>query len=340
MRVLVADDETASRSLLKAVATRLGHDCLVASDGTSAWELVRQGDIDLLFAHARLPGVDGPQLCRRVRDEITEHYTYVVMVAGELDPGEILDAMAAGADDYIVKPVNPLEVQACLVAAKRVTGLHRQLGRTRAELEEANLELLGRSLTDSLTNLGNRRRLEEDLLKIHARSLRSHEPYCVAVFDLDYFEDYNDHYGRDEGDEALRRVATCLLRVVRAGESVYRHGGDEFSLVMTNCHVDEAVAAAERILHTVKLMAMAHEGRRAGAPIVTLSAGVAGHLRDSPRTVRELVEHAEVALRAAKDAGGARVRAAEPDTAPHNVPDTVLVAEPFTEARATPLNAR
>lgn len=330
MRVLVADDETASRSLLKAMVSRLGHDCLVASDGASAWELMRNGDIDLLFTNGRLPGLDGSPLCRRVREEVAGHYTYVVIVAGALDPDEILDAMSAGADDYIVKPVNPLDVQACLVAAERVTGLHRQLWRTRAQLEEANLELLGRSLTDPLTNLGNRRRLEEDLLKVHARSLRSREPYCVAVFDLDYFEDYNGRYGRPSGDEALREVAICLLRVVRAGESVYRYGGDEFLLVLTQCRQEEAVAAAERILHTVTLMALAHEGRPAGAPIVTLSAGVACHRLDSLWTVHDLVERAQHALRVAKDAGRGRVRADEP---------TDVAAELAVGGDAAPLSA-
>lgn len=311
MRILIADAETANRSLIKALASRLGHDCLVASDGASAWELMRNADIDLLFTDGRLPGIDGPQLCRRVRGEITSRYTYVVIVAGALDAEEVLDAMDAGADDFIVKPVNPLEVQACLVAAERVTGLHRQLARGRAQLEEAHLELLGRSLTDPLTNLGNRRRLEEDLVKIHARSQRSREPYCVAVFDLDHFAHYNERYGRASGDEVLRQVSACLLRVVRAGESVYRYGGDELVLVMTSCREEEAVAAAERILHTVKLMALAHEGRPGTSPIVTLSAGVACHESDSPWTVLDLVEHADVARRAAKDAGGARVRAVE-----------------------------
>jgi diguanylate cyclase (GGDEF)-like protein len=311
VRILIADAQATNRSLLKAMVSRLGHDCLVASDGASAWELMRNGDIDLLFAEGRLAHVDGPQLCRRVRSEITSHYTYVVIVASALDPDEVLDAMSAGADDYVVKPVNALDVQACLVAAERVTGLHRQLSRTRARLEEAHLELLGRSLTDPLTNLGNRRRLEEDLAKIHARSLRSHDPYCVAVFDLDHFAHYNDRYGHASGDEALRQVAACLLRVVRAGESVYRYGGDELVLVMNPCREDEAVAAAERILHTVKLMALTHEARPGGSTILTLSAGVACLTPGAQWSILELIELAEGAVRTAKGAGGARVRAAD-----------------------------
>jgi len=310
VRILVADDDATSRVLLRAMASKLGHDCLVASDGSSAWELLQGGDIDVLLTDWMMPGVDGTELCRRVRHEVRDHYTYIVIVTGLADPEQILEGMSAGADDYMIKPVNPLDVQTCLVAAERVTSLHRQLSQVRAQLEEANLELLGRSLTDSLTNLGNRRRMEEDLLKIHARALRSQNSYCVAMFDIDYFKFYNDHYGHPAGDEALRQVAKCLSRVVRAGEAVYRYGGEEFLLVMPNCESDAAIAAAERVLHNVNLIAIHHDARPTTPPVITLSAGVACHTPDSDFTIHDLIEHADQALYSAKLSGRNRVRAA------------------------------
>ena len=121
MRVLVADDDATSRVLLKAMASKLGHDCLVASDGSSAWELLQRGDIDVLLTDWMMPGVDGTELCRRVRQDLTDSYTYIVIVTGLADPEQILEGMIAGADDYIIKPVNALDVQTCLVAAQRVT---------------------------------------------------------------------------------------------------------------------------------------------------------------------------------------------------------------------------
>ncbi len=312
MRILVADDDATSRVLLKAMASKLGHDCLVASDGSSAWELLQGGDIDVLLTDWMMPGVDGTELCRRVRHDVRDHYTYIVIVTGLADPEQILEGMSAGADDYMIKPVNPLDVQTCLVAAERVTNLHRQLSQVRAQLEEANLELLGRSLTDSLTNLGNRRRMEEDLLKIHARALRSQNSYCVTMFDIDYFKFYNDHYGHPAGDEALRQVARCLSRVVRAGEAVYRYGGEEFLLVMPNCEEDAAIAAAERVLHNVNLVAIPHEARPTSPPVITLSAGVACHTPESDFTIHDLIERADQALYSAKLSGRNRVRASVP----------------------------
>jgi two-component system chemotaxis response regulator CheY len=312
MRILVADDDATSRVLLRAMASKLGHDCLVASDGLSAWELLQRGDIDVLITDWMMPGVDGTELCRRVREELTTGYTYMVIVTALADPDQILEGMSSGADDYIIKPVSALDVQTCLVAAERVTSLHRQLSQVRAQLEEANQELLGRSLTDSLTNLGNRRRMEEDLLKVQARALRSGHSYCVAMFDIDYFKFYNDHYGHPAGDEALRLVAKCLHRVVRAGEAVYRYGGEEFLLVMPHCELDAATAAAERVLHSLKLMAIPHEARPSAPAIITLSAGVAGHAHDSPETIHELIERADQALYAAKLSGRNRVRSEVP----------------------------
>ena len=117
----------------------------------------------------------------------------------------------------------------------------------RDELERVNREWLKWSLTDTLTGLGNRRRMEDDLAQIHARALRVGRSFGTVLFDIDYFKPYNDHYGHLAGDDALRRVATCLDRDVRAGESVYRYGCEEFLLLLSDCGVDEAAEAAQRL---------------------------------------------------------------------------------------------
>ena len=109
-----------------------------------------------------------------------------------------------------------------------MTALHRQVVDFRAQLEQANDELRGQSLTDALTGLDNRRRMEEDLARTYARALRTGVPFGVVLFDIDHFKLYNDLYGHAGGDEALRQVARCLTDTVREGEGVYRYGGEEF----------------------------------------------------------------------------------------------------------------
>lgn len=299
--------------MLRAMASQLGHTCLIANDGSSAWELLASERIDVLLTDWMMPGVDGPELCRRVRHELASHYIYIVLITGLGQPEQVLEGMSSGADDYLIKPVEPFAVQTRLVAAERVTALHRQVAHFRAQLEMANLELLGQSLTDPLTGVGNRRHMEEDLGRTHARALRTKRSYSVALFDIDHFKLYNDHYGHLAGDNALREVARCLDQLVRAGEGLYRYGGEEFLLLLPDCNVDEAAKAAKRLCQAVAKIAMPHEARPTSPLVVTLSGGVSSWVHGSSSMVPELLKQADDALFRAKAAGRNRVHVAPID---------------------------
>lgn len=321
MRVLIADDDVTSRLMMEAIVSKLGHECLVANDGSRAWELLSSEPIDVLLTDWLMPGVDGPELCRRVRHEFSDRYTYVVLVTRIGHPELVLEGMGAGADDYLVKPVDPFAVQTRMVVAQRVTALHRQLVSFRSRLEEANLELLGQSLTDALTDLGNRRRMEEDLERTHARALRLGRAYGIAMFDIDHFKLYNDHHGHLAGDEALRQVARCLTKFSRADESVYRYGGEEFLLLLPDCSIEDAATAARRLRRSVAAMGLPHDARPTTPPVVTLSGGVSWWAPGSSLCVADMLQQADDALFQAKSAGRNRVHIApqhdgELETAP------------------------
>jgi two-component system, cell cycle response regulator len=306
MRILVADDDATSRLVLEAVVTKLGHECLVASDGSHAWEVLTEHEIDVLLTDWMMPGLDGPELCRRVREEL-RHYTYVVLITGLANPQQVLEGMRAGADDYLIKPVDPFSVQTSMVAAERVIILHRQLADFRTQLEQTNLELLELSRVDALTGLGNRRRMEEDLARAHARALRSGRSYCLALFDIDYFKLYNDHYGHPAGDETLRGVARCLERSARSNESVYRYGGEEFLLLMPECALAEAAVAAEGVRQAVLDMAAPHDARPTDPAFVTLSGGVHCWTPTSELSMPEALAQSDRALFVAKSSGRNRI---------------------------------
>jgi diguanylate cyclase (GGDEF)-like protein len=316
MRILIADDDAISRIVLRAVATRLGHECVVAADGSSAWEILASGTVEVLLTDWQMPGLEGPELCRKVREEPGGRYVYVVLVTGRDTPDEILEGMGSGADDYLVKPVSDFAVQTRLVAAERVTALHAELAETQAQLERANAELVSLSLTDSLTGLGNRRSMDEELERVQARSARAGIPYAVAVFDVDHFKLYNDHYGHQAGDEALRDVAALLQSRTRAGEAVFRYGGEEFLLVLHDCTVAGALAAASRLVAGVEAAALPHEARPTKPPVLTVSAGVSAWLPTRDVTAREVVAEADKALFRAKAAGRNRVEAPEAPATP------------------------
>ena len=260
-----------------------------------------------------MPGLDGPELCRRVRSDPSGHYTYIVLITSRDDPAQVLEGMNAGADDYLIKPVDPFAVQTRLVAAQRVIDLHRQLGDFRSQLEHANLELLELSRNDALTGLGNRRRMEEDLQRAHARALRTGLPYGLTLFDIDHFKLYNDHYGHVEGDEGtLQRVALPSSGRRGRTRASTATAAREFLLLLPDSDAETAAAAAERIRGTVSNMAIPHLARPTTPHLVTVSAGISCWTSDSTDAIPALLHQADQALFHAKATGRNRVEVAEP----------------------------
>ncbi len=313
MRVLIADDDPINRAILAEIVAGLGHETVVAVDGLEAWRIAAVGGIDVLLTDWLMPGLDGPDLCRRMRGEESGEYSYIVMITGLGRPEQILEGMSAGADDYLVKPVDAFTVRTHLIAAQRVIGLHRRLREVQERLEASNRALLELSLNDPLTGLGNRRRMEEDLERTHARALRAGRAYAVALLDVDYFKAYNDHYGHAEGDEVLRCFARCLASVTRTDECVFRYGGEEFLALFPDCaSLEAASTAANRIRRAVAQAALPHAARPTSPEIVTVSCGVAWRGPEATWTSSELFALADAALYQAKSDGRNCVRTAAP----------------------------
>ena len=137
MKILVADDDPTSRLIAQTVLQSLGHDCHTVSDGAQAWDAFRIHRPDVVISDWMMPGLTGLQLCRNIRAHAPGSYTYFIMVTGQGGLDEILEGMGAGADDYLIKPLDPDDLQARLIAAARVTSLHRQLAHQRTELERS-----------------------------------------------------------------------------------------------------------------------------------------------------------------------------------------------------------
>ena len=299
MRILVVDDEPLSRLVVQAAVERLGHESIAAEDGEEAWECFNQDKPDVLITDLMMPGVDGLELCRRVRSDARGGYTYIILATVLGDREDVVRGMEAGADDYLIKPVGLLDLQARLIAAQRVTNLHAELTSRRAELAH-----LARH--DPLTRLGNRRSLDEDLVVLHARSQRYGRRYCPAICDVDRFKAYNDAYGHQAGDEALRAVAATIAREVRAGDGVYRYGGEEFVLVLPEQTLETGLIALERVRAAVEQLAIPHAAAGPGG-VLTQSAGIAAFGPGEATAPEELLKRADAALYRAKSAGRNRV---------------------------------
>jgi diguanylate cyclase (GGDEF)-like protein len=288
MRILIAEDEPGTRLLLAAAVERLGHAAIVAEDGATAWERFLTERPDVLISDWEMPGIDGTELTTRIRGQAGTAYTYVMVLTGRADQDAARATMHAGADELILKPLDTADLERRLIAAERVITLHRRLA------DDAR--------HDALTDLGNRRRLDEELAVLIARTERYGHHFALCMFDIDHFKQLNDGAGHLAGDVALRRVADALRSALRSGDSLYRYGGEEFVVTFQGQSYEGAMLAAERLRRAVEELELPHP---AGGT-VTVSAGVAV-AEPAGITATELLAASDAALYRAKAEGRDRV---------------------------------
>ena len=306
MKVLVAEDERVARSLLTATVGGLGHQCLTADDGQQAWELYAHHSPDVLITDWMMPRLDGPELCRRVRSDQDARYTYIVLLTTLSAGDDLLVGIEAGADDYLIKPLDPLQLKARLTAAERVTKVHAQLAASSSELERINAELAHTARTDALTGVGNRRRFDEDIARLDARARRQGQPYGLALYDIDYFKGYNDWYGHPAGHQFLRAVAGAIIDTSRDGDEVYRYGGEEFVVVFPDEDLAASALAANRVRQAIEGLGIAHQASPIPG-VLTASVGVSAFDPQRHGSHQDVVMEADRALYCAKDAGRNRI---------------------------------
>ena len=306
MQLLIAEDDATTRLILQKAVQKLGHDCLVAPDGAAAWQLFQDARVDVVISDWQMPGIDGIELCRRVRASASETYPYFILLTALSDKAHLLAGLQAGADDYLTKPLDRDELQVRLLGAARVTSLYRQLAARKGEVERLNHQLFEQARRDPLTRLRNRLQLREDLELLQGRVGRYGHRYCVVLCDVDHFKRYNDTYGHPAGDEVLRAVGHTIARRCRSGDTAYRYGGEEFLLLLPEQALDGATIVVERLRQAVEDLAIPH---RTNTPpgVVTLSAGVTALLPGEHKTANVLLQEADTALYRAKADGRNRV---------------------------------
>jgi diguanylate cyclase (GGDEF)-like protein len=305
LRVLVVDDDPAARVATCRVVEGLGHDVESAADGLEALQVYDRRPADLVLTDWFMPGLDGLELCARIRERCqTGRYVYVVLISGVVDRENEIAAMLGGADDVLTKPVVTEALEARIVVAQRVTAAHRSLAAANRVLRKESERAMAAALTDPLTGARNRRQLDLDLADLCSSPLRC-KGAVLAMLDVDEFKSYNDACGHVAGDHVLAEIVRVAARTLRKGDEIYRYGGEEFAVVLHDVDIDAAHAAVERLTRAVRRAAIEHPGSRHG--IVTVSAGVAAGPADDPEA---WVARADVALYRAKRAGRNRVEVA------------------------------
>ena len=313
LRVLIAEYDAVSRKILQRAVERFGHQCIWARDGNEAWEIFKRlPDLDVVISDWMMPGIDGIELCGRIRAFAgrRDGYPYFVFMTAFGEKDHYLLWIEAGADDYLTKPLCLDELRARLLTAQRVTSHQKRLFRQMEDLRLKNRELFKQSRQDPLTRLGNRLRLREDLDASLCRMERYGICTCVALCDIDSFKTYNDGYGHLAGDEVLRKVARTISSHCRGGDTAYRYGGDEFLLILPEQSLTTASVAVDRLRRGVETLAIANEASPKNDPaVLTLSIGLTGLVRGEQKSADALLQDADLALYRAKRRGGNRIEA-------------------------------
>lgn len=298
MHVLLADDDDITRAMQERALARLGLQVTVCGNGEEAWARLSRADPpQIAVLDWMMPGLDGPEICRRLRKMVGGSYIYVILLTAKRDTQDIVTGLDAGADDYIVKPCHPDELAARVRAGRRIVELERDLLSAR--------ELLRRQAShDSLTDLLNRRGIQDRLGQEARRCARERRPLGVVLADLDHFKSINDRYGHAAGDQVLQEAAQRMNSAVREYDAVGRYGGEEFLLIGPGCGVEETRALAERVRQRI---AATPFSTLDGDVLVTASFGVSAYLGAGNPDRDALLRAADAALYRAKAAGRNRV---------------------------------
>jgi len=260
MKIVIAEDDLVSRLVLLRSLEDLNFEVVAFADGSEAWDHLQENETHVLITDWMMPGLDGIDLCRRVRAQGTQGpYVYVILLTSKTAREDRLKSLQAGADDFLTKPLDRAELFARLNVARRIRKMEEQL-RTRsielermhAELERRNLLLAEIASCDGLTGLKNHRFFRESLEAQFSLARWRGSPLSVVMLDVDQFKSFNDTYGHPAGDDVLRVVAKILQSCVRDKDVVARYGGEEFAILLPSADVEASRSLGDRLRQSIQ----------------------------------------------------------------------------------------
>ncbi|MBU0728570.1 MAG: diguanylate cyclase [Proteobacteria bacterium] len=295
MKILIVEDDTELCKSLENALQKMGLSPLTAPNGLAALAILHKEQIDFVISDWIMPELDGIELCRAIRNQEGHDYIYFMLLTVKGEIIDIINAFAAGVDDYLAKPFVLDELESRIRAGERILNHYKNL-----QEENAKLELLIR--IDPLLEIGNRRSFHEVIEKSHDRACRYQQSYGAIMCDLDFFKSYNDIYGHQSGDQILRKVATSIKDTSRTSDEVFRYGGEEIIVILPDQNLEKTQIVAQRITQSIEALNIEHKGADSGK--LTVSCGVAAFDKEciGEKWVR-VIERADQALYRAKSAG-------------------------------------
>lgn len=293
-KILIVDDDALNRIILEKT---LGdeHEVYLVKSGEEALAFVKHTQVDLIILDIMMPGMNGYEVLVQLKESSTSQAIPIIFISANNSHEDEVKGLELGAMDYIVKPFS--------AATVKVRVRNQLLIKQKNDL----LEML--ASIDGLTEIHNRRYLDEHLEREWRISKRNHSPLCVLLIDIDHFKRYNDCYGHRAGDECLKTVAqTLAAQCDRSSDFVARYGGEEFVAVLPNTTKQDAIAFANKLRHVVNELNIEHNAS-SSASHITISVGIASSEGSLAYTEKALLEEADLGLYNAKKSGRNQVSA-------------------------------
>lgn len=316
--VLLVDDQAiiaeGIRRMLENESDIIFHYC---DDPTRAIQMATDIEATIILQDLVMPDIDGMTLVRFYRANLETRNIPIIVLSSKDEPQIKSDAFNNGANDYLVKLPDKIELLARIRAHSRsyLTQLERDaafhaLREMQKQLEETNNELQRLSALDGLTGLSNRRHFDEELGKEWRRAQRGDLPLSLILIDIDYFKLYNDTYGHLAGDECLQAVAKALqASIVRPADVIARYGGEEFVVILPATKAEGAVVVAENLRQNIASLAIPHSASST-AEYISISLGIAQADFSTMQNLEALIEATDKALYEAKNSGRNRYQIA------------------------------
>jgi two-component system cell cycle response regulator len=306
VKILIADDEPLSRCVLQRLLTKWGYEVVSAEDGNAAWRILQAPDAPrIALIDWMMPGRDGADVCRELRSQRPQPYTYILLISAIDAKDKIVEGLESGADDYLTKPFHPQELKARLRVGLRLLELEDTLIHAREAMRF-------KATHDMLTDVWNRGAILEILDREITRCRRECTSLGVLMVDLDHFKAINDTHGHLTGDSVLREVSRRMLAEIRSYDSLGRYGGEEFLVLLPGCQAADTVHKAEQL----RLSLLGHPIDTPTGPVsVTISVGGVSVANWPSDDLNQILQMADAAMYRAKTGGRNHVVMA--DTSDH-----------------------
>ena len=300
MNILIVDDEEPLRTLTAQYVSNAGHMPVAVASGAEAIEAFGVFDIDMVILDVTMQEMDGFETCVKIREILGERWIPIVFLTANTETEHYEKGIASGADDYLLKPANPVVLRAKINAMARIVDIN-------AKLEKAYAELEKQSLVDSLTQVTNRKGFFDHAERCLKTAKRDKSALSVLMIDVDHFKQFNDNYGHLKGDEVLRTAAEEMASKLRRPLDMFaRYGGEEFVAIFPNTDYEGVQQAAEAMRLAVAELNVPHS-HGGGIGFVTVSVGMCYCVDASEFTLEDIISAAGKALYISKDQGRNKV---------------------------------